>query len=69
MPGPTPSEKRKLIEGHALFRGLSQTDLDALLARARITNYAAGQEIFAKGSPGRSMMAILRGNVRVSAPS
>jgi CRP/FNR family cyclic AMP-dependent transcriptional regulator len=69
MPGPTPSEKRKLIEGHALFCGLPPADLDALLARARITTYTAGQEIFAKGSPGRSMMAILRGNVRVSAPS
>jgi CRP/FNR family cyclic AMP-dependent transcriptional regulator len=69
MPSPSPSEKRKLIEGHALFRGLPQADLDALLAHARITNCRAGQEIFAKGSPGRSMMAILRGNVRVSAPS
>jgi CRP/FNR family transcriptional regulator, cyclic AMP receptor protein len=69
MPEPTPSEKRRLVEGHALFRGLSQADLDELLVHARITNYRAGQEIFAKGSPGRSMMAILRGSIRVSAPS
>lgn len=31
--------------------------------------YPAGQEIFAKGSPGRSMMAIVSGSVRISAPA
>jgi CRP-like cAMP-binding protein len=69
MPGPTAVEKRRLFEGHALFGKLPPDDLDSLLLHARVEHYPAGREIFAKGSPGRSMMAILRGNVRISAPS
>jgi CRP/FNR family transcriptional regulator, cyclic AMP receptor protein len=69
MPAPTPSEKRKLFKGHALFGKLPPQDLDALLLRARVEHYADGAEIFAIGSPGRSMMAILEGRVRISAPS
>ncbi len=69
MSEPTASEKRRLFEGHPLFGGLSQDDLDALLAHARVLRYPTGHEIFAKGSPDRSMMAILRGSVRISAPS
>jgi len=69
MPAPTPSEKRRLFEGHALFGQLPSTDLDALLLHARVERYPAGRAIFAKGSPGRAMMAILKGNVRISTPS
>jgi CRP/FNR family transcriptional regulator, cyclic AMP receptor protein len=69
MPPPTTSERRKLFEGHALFGQLPAPDLDALLLHARVERYAAGRTVFAKGSPGRSMMAIVRGNVRISAPS
>jgi CRP/FNR family cyclic AMP-dependent transcriptional regulator len=69
MPEPTASEKRRLFESHPLFGGLARDDLDALLARARVERYPAGREIFAKGSPGRSMLAILHGSVRISSPS
>jgi len=69
MPIPTPGEKRRLFEGHALFGKLPQADLDALLLHARVEHYPAGRAVFAKGSPGRSMMAILRGSIRISAPS
>jgi len=69
MLAPTANEKRRLFEGHALFGKLPTEDLDALLSHARVENYAAGREIFAKGSPGRSMMAILAGTVRISASS
>jgi CRP/FNR family transcriptional regulator, cyclic AMP receptor protein len=69
MPLPSPVEKRRLFEGHALFGRLPPADLDALLLHARVEHYAAGREIFAKGSPGRSMMAILAGSVRISTPS
>jgi CRP/FNR family cyclic AMP-dependent transcriptional regulator len=69
MVGPTPIEKRKLFQGHPLFGNLPPDDLDALLTRARVERYRAGQEVFAKGTPGRSMMAILNGNVRISSPS
>jgi CRP-like cAMP-binding protein len=69
MPLPTASEKRRLFEGHALFGKLPPADLDALLLHARVERYPAGRVIFTKGSPGRSMMAILKGNVRISSPS
>src|SRR5665213_3193408 len=69
MPGPTPIQKRNLFEGHALFGRLPPADLDALLLRARTEHYPAGRVIFAKGSPGRSMMALLKGSVRISAPT
>ena len=66
MPAPTPDEKRRLFEGHALFGKLLPSDLDGLLLHARVERFPAGREIFAKGSPGRSMMAILSGDVRIS---
>jgi len=69
MKGASAIEKRTLFEGHFLFGGLPPDDLDALLSHARVVHYSAGQEIFAKGSPGRSMMAIVSGSVRISAPS
>jgi CRP/FNR family cyclic AMP-dependent transcriptional regulator len=69
MQGASAIEKRKLFEDHFLFGGLPPDDLDALLSHARVVHYPAGQEIFAKGSPGRSMMAIVSGSVRISAPS
>jgi len=69
MPLPSPSEKRRLFEGHALFGKLPEADLDALLLHARAERYPAGRVIFAKGSPGRSMMAIVKGSVRISTPS
>jgi CRP/FNR family transcriptional regulator, cyclic AMP receptor protein len=69
MPPPSPSEKRRVFEGHALFGKLPPDDLDALLLHSRVEHYAAGRTIFEKGSPGRSMMAILSGSVRISTPS
>ena len=61
----TAGEKQRLFEGHALFGILSSGDIDALLSRARVEHYPAGRLIFAKGSPGRSMMALLAGSVRI----
>lgn len=69
MPAPTASKRRKIVDGHALFEGLSKADLNALLSRARVEHYPAGHKIFEKGAPGRGMMAILRGSVKISAPS
>src|SRR5947207_4349571 len=65
----TAADKRKLFEGHALFGILSAKDVDALLLHARFEHYPAGRLIFAKGSPGRSMMAVLAGNIRISSAS
>jgi CRP-like cAMP-binding protein len=65
----TAAEKRKLFERHALFGILSSEDIDALLLRARFEHYPAGHLIFARGTPGRSMMAVLSGGVRISTTS
>jgi CRP/FNR family transcriptional regulator, cyclic AMP receptor protein len=69
MPILSPSEKRRLFDGHSLFGRLPQADLDGLLLHARSEHFAAGRLIFSKGSPGRSMMAIISGSVRISTPS
>src|ERR1051325_6563576 len=61
-------QSRKLFEQHGFF-GLSQSDLDAVLSHARLEHHRAGELIFAKGSPGRSMMAVLGGSVKISLPS
>ncbi len=65
----TTGEKRRLFEGHALFGILGPQDIDALLSHARFEHYPAGRLIFPKGSPGRSMMAVLAGSVRISTTS
>jgi CRP/FNR family transcriptional regulator, cyclic AMP receptor protein len=52
-----------------LFRGLSAVDKEALLARARVRRFEAGETIFLMGSWGNSMMAVLSGDVRISVPS
>ncbi|MGE5270693.1 MAG: Crp/Fnr family transcriptional regulator [Thiohalocapsa sp.] len=62
----TASEKHKLFEGHALFGRLDTDDVEALLSHARVEHYPAGRLIFAKGAPGRSMMAVLHGSIRIA---
>jgi CRP/FNR family cyclic AMP-dependent transcriptional regulator len=63
------SAQRDLLRRSPLFSCLGDKETDAILARANVARYAAGQEIFAKGDPGNSMMAVLRGRVQISAPA
>lgn len=60
------NDKIKLFEGHVLFGHLTPDDIDALLSHARFQHHRTGDIIFAKGSPGRSMMAVLDGSIRIS---
>jgi CRP/FNR family transcriptional regulator, cyclic AMP receptor protein len=69
MPSPTQEEKRRIIEQHFLLGKLSPSEIDALVTYSRVERYAAGAEIFAKGSPGHSMMAVLRGTAKMSSVS
>lgn len=69
MIGPTYQEKRQLFERNFLLGKLSPNEIDALLRYSRVERYPAGEEIFAKGSPGNSMMIVLRGSVRISSIS
>jgi CRP/FNR family transcriptional regulator, cyclic AMP receptor protein len=65
----TYQEKRRLFEQHFLLGRLSRVEIDALLSYSRVDRYSGGREIFAKGSPGQSMMAVLRGSVKISSLS
>lgn len=65
----TQTEKSRLFEGHALFGQLNTDEIDALLSHGRFEHHHAGEVIFRKGSPGRSMMAVLDGRIRISSTS
>src|SRR5215475_7286151 len=60
---------RQLLGNCVLFSGLSADERAAVVARARIRSVNAAETIFALGSPGDQMMALLRGTVRISVPS
>jgi CRP-like cAMP-binding protein len=63
------SGQRQLLKRSPVFSCLGDKETDAILAHARVARYEAGHDIFAKGDPGDSMMAVLKGRVQISAPS
>jgi CRP-like cAMP-binding protein len=69
MTGPTYEEKRQIFERHFLLGKLSGDEIDTLLHFALVERYRAGEEVFSKGSPGQSMMAVLRGTLKMSSVS
>ena len=68
MTGPTHEEKRQIFE-RFLPGKLSHNEIDSRLHFARVESYPAGKEIYAKGSLGRSMMAVLRGRAKMTSVS
>ena len=64
-------DARRLLGECGLFSGLEPAERKALFSRVRIRirNFAPGETIFLKGSPGDHMMAVLDGNVRISVAS
>ena len=69
MTSPTHNEKRQIFEQHFLFGKLSTSEIDSLIGYTRVEQYPAGREIFGKGSPGQSLMAVLRGSIKISSLS
>jgi CRP/FNR family transcriptional regulator, cyclic AMP receptor protein len=61
--------QREVLRRSALFARLGDGETDAILAHARVAKYAEGDQIFAKGDPGNSMMAVLKGRVSITTPS
>ncbi len=59
----------KLLGKQFLFEPLSPAEFDRLLAFARLEYFRAGRVVFAQGSPGDSLLAVLEGEVTISAPS
>jgi signal-transduction protein with cAMP-binding, CBS, and nucleotidyltransferase domain len=62
-------DARRQLANCVLFRGLMTGERDAVVGRARMRRFVAGETIFLMGSPGASMMAVLSGTVRISIPS
>jgi CRP-like cAMP-binding protein len=69
MISPTHQERRQIFERHLLFGRLSASEIDSLISYARLERYPTGREIFAKGSPGQSLVAVLRGSIKISSLS
>ena len=72
MKGPTPTnldEARRLLSDCVLFRKLAPKERDALVARAHMRSFEAGNTIFLMGALHDSMFAVLSGEVRISMPS
>ena len=63
------TEARRLVGNCVLFEGLNSNERSAIATLARIRSFDAGESIFAIGSPGDQMMAVLSGTVRISVPS
>jgi CRP/FNR family cyclic AMP-dependent transcriptional regulator len=60
---------RRLLGECFLFQGLGAEERSALVTKAHIRRFAAGDAIFHMGAPGSSMMAVLSGEVRISISS
>ena len=69
MNSPTHQEKRQIFEHHPLFGKRSPSEIDSLISYSRVERYPTGREVFAKGSPGQSLMAVLRGSIKISSLS
>ncbi len=61
--------RRTALLASELFQAMRPAELDAILALASERRYRRGQTIYQKGDNGSSMMAVLRGRVRVSSVS
>ena len=59
----------QLFSECVLFRNVERREKEALFARVRIRDFAASETIFVTGSPGDSMMIVLRGTVQISVTS
>ena len=59
------SHREAILASHVLLRHLGPEELRRLAAGARIARYPRGATIFQKGDPGTSLMAVVRGRVKI----
>jgi CRP/FNR family transcriptional regulator, cyclic AMP receptor protein len=69
MTGPSYLEKRQIVEQNDLLGKLSSDEIDTLLTYSRVERYPPGEEIFPKGSPGNTLMLVVRGRVKITSVS
>ncbi|CAH2602431.1 Crp/Fnr family transcriptional regulator [Rhodovastum atsumiense] len=62
---PGRGEWESVLAGHFLLRHLQPEELRRLVAGLTTARHARGATIFQKGDPGDSMMAVLRGRVKI----
>jgi CRP/FNR family cyclic AMP-dependent transcriptional regulator len=60
---------KRILGQHFLLKYLPQGDLEALSHLATSRTYKAGESVFLKGDPGKAMMAVLSGRVRICSNS
>lgn len=63
--GQAQAEICDILEQHELFRGLGRSDIEQLASRVKTRRYKKHETVFAMGDRGDSMMAVLRGKVRI----
>lgn len=62
-------DKELVLAGHFLLKHLQREDLHRLAAGSRLTYHPKNSVIFQKGDPGSSMMAVVRGRVKICSHS
>jgi CRP-like cAMP-binding protein len=60
-----PASRDSILAGHFLLRHLRPEELSRLAASASVVHHAANATIFQKGDRGDSMMAVVRGRVKI----
>ncbi len=68
-PSPLLLDKRCLLADNIFFQGISNQELDKIVALSFEHFYSNGQIIFQKGQPGDSLLAVINGKVRISTSS
>lgn len=69
MRKPNRLDKKAILAEHFLLRHLPSEELDELVRHARVQNYAKGELILRKWSPGGGMMAVISGRVKICSVS
>jgi CRP-like cAMP-binding protein len=62
-------DKESVLAGHFLLKHLKRNELQQLAASATLAYYPPRATIFQKGDPGESMMAVIRGRVKICSHS
>jgi CRP/FNR family transcriptional regulator, cyclic AMP receptor protein len=62
-------DKELVLSEHFLLRHLSREELRRLAATTTLSNHSPGEVIFQKGDPGASMLAVVRGRVKICSHS
>ncbi len=62
-------DKELVLAGHFLLQHLGRDELRRLAATTTLAHYPARSLIFQKGDPGSSMMAVIRGKVKICTQS